>query len=348
MSKALFPVTYSTLRVDVLTTDVLAHYPIGPIGECRMWTRGMSDVYLVKTAQQQYILRVSHAHWRSFEDIQFEMELLEFLHQKQIPVSHPLRCHDGQLVFVVHAPEGDRYATLMTYAPGEIPLGDFNQTQSHSLGQILAKMHLTSQDFAPTVDRRPLDLAHLVDQSLEIILPQVQNPATIAVLQSTSKQLHQELRSLPSTPPFWVVCWGDPHSGNVHCTSDQQMTLFDFDQCGYGWRAFDVAKFLQMALCSGMRYSVRDAFLDGYQSIQRLTEAEIAALQPFTQVAHLWRWAISLNYALIHEYSRLDNFYFLHRVEQLQMLKHHDWQLLQRQAAMAVAIAQPTTKCGAI
>ncbi len=330
MSNAVFPVSYSTLRVDVLTREVLNLYPIDAVQECRMWTRGMSDVYLVKTSQQDYVLRVSHAHWRSFEDVLFEMALLDFLDHRSLPVAHPLKTTDGRWVIVVNAPEGPRYVTLMTYAPGTVPIGDFDQTQSTTLGQILAKIHLTSQDFAPIVERRPLDLAHLVDQSLEIILPQLQNPAMIGGLQATAQDLHESLRSLPQTPPFWVVCWGDPHSGNVHCTSDQQMTLFDFDQCGYGWRAFDVAKFLQMALCTGMRYSVRDAFLEGYQSIQPLTEAEIAALQPLTQVAHLWRWAISLNYALIHEYSRLDDFYFRHRIEQLKMLKHHDWLALQR------------------
>ncbi len=335
MSNVVFPVSYSTLRVDVLTREVLNLYPIDAVQECRMWTRGMSDVYLVKTSQQHYVLRVSHAHWRSFEDVLFEMALLDFLDHRSLPVAHPLKTTDGRWVVVVKAPEGPRYVTLMTYAPGAVPIGDFDQTQSTTLGQILAKIHLTSQDFAPIVERRPLDLAHLVDQSLEIILPQLQNPAMIGGLQATAQDLHESLRSLPQTPPFWVVCWGDPHSGNVHCTSDQQMTLFDFDQCGYGWRAFDVAKFFQMALCTGMRYSVRDAFLEGYQSIQPLTEAEIVALQPLTQVAHLWRWAISLNYALIHEYSRLDDFYFRHRVEQLKMLKHHDWQALQRQTAIA-------------
>jgi Ser/Thr protein kinase RdoA (MazF antagonist) len=325
MSNVLFPVSYSTLRVDVLTSDVLAQYSIGPVQECRMWTRGMSDVYLVKTADQQYVLRVSHAHWRSFEDVLFEMALLDFLHQRSLPVAHPLPTHDGDWVLRVNALEGPRYVTLMTYAPGDVPIGDFNQTQSTTLGQILAKIHLTSQDFVPIVKRRPLDLNHLIDQSLEIILPQVQDAAMITMLQATAQDLHESLRSLPQTPPFWVVCWGDPHSGNVHCTDDQHLTLFDFDQCGYGWRAFDVAKFLQMALCSGMRYSVRDGFLDGYQSIQPLTDAEIVALQPLTQVAHLWRWAISLNYALVHEYSRLDRFYFRNRVEQLKMLKTHDW-----------------------
>jgi Ser/Thr protein kinase RdoA (MazF antagonist) len=340
MSNALFPVSYSTLRADVLANQVLTQYPIGPIRDCQLWTRGLSDVYLVKTAEQQYILRISHVHWRSQSDIQFEMELLDFLQQRQIPVAHPIATTAGEFLFPIAAPEGRRYATLMTYAPGSIPLGDFNQIQSHTLGHTLAQMHVASADFVPTTDRQPLDQAHLIDESLAIILPQLQDPAMIASLAATRDQLHAALRSLPQTPPFWVVCWGDPHSGNVHCTSDRQMTLFDFDQCGYGWRAFDVAKFLQMSLCSGMRYSVRNAFLDGYQSVLPLTEVELAALRPLTQVAHLWRWAISLNYALIHEYSRLDNFYFLHRIEQLKMLNHHDWKAMHLTGQLAQSLAQ--------
>jgi Ser/Thr protein kinase RdoA (MazF antagonist) len=302
-----------------------------------MWNRGLSDVYLVKTADQPYILRVSQAHWRSRADIEFEMALLEFLHQRHIPVSYPLETYDRQAILEIKAPEGQRFATLMSYAPGEIALGDFNPVQSHALGATVAKLHIATTDFHTTIDRQPLDLEHLVDQSLEIILPHIQNPATVAALRSTGEQLHAALYGLPQEAPFWVICWGDPHSGNVHCTADQQMTLFDFDQCGYGWRAFDIAKFLQMALCSGMRYSVRDAFLEGYQSIQPLVDEELAALTPLSQVAHLWRWAISLNQALIHEYNRLDNLYFLHRIEQLKMLKSYDWQALQLQTQRLAA-----------
>jgi Ser/Thr protein kinase RdoA (MazF antagonist) len=332
MANSHFPVTYSTLRADVLATHVLTHYAIGPVVKCCLWTRGLSDVYIVKTDHQQYVLRVSHAHWRSRADIHFEMALLDFLQQRHIPVSHPLATHEGELLLEINAPEGSRFATLTTYAPGEIPLGDFNKIQSEHLGKTLAQLHIATAEFHTTIDRQPLDLNHLIDQSLDVILPQVKNPTTAGVLTAIRDDLHNALRSLPQEAPFWVICWGDPHSGNVHCVTDQQMTLFDFDQCGYGWRAFDVAKFLQMALCSGMRYSVRDAFVNGYQSIQPLTDEEITALTPLTQVAHLWRWAISLNHALMNEYSRLDNFYFLNRIEQLKMLKTNDWQSLQQRS----------------
>ena len=127
--------------------------------------------------------------------------------------------------------------------------------------------------------------------------------------------------------PYWGICWGDPHSGNVHFTEDNQMTLFDFDQCGYGWRAFDIGKFLQVSLQSGLSRKVRDAFLEGYQTIETLSQIELSSLQAFTQTAYIWSWAICLNTMKMHNYSRLDPFYFSHRLERLKRLKSGDWQL---------------------
>jgi len=114
---------------------------------------------------------------------------------------------------------------------------------------------------------------------------------------------------------------------NAHFTPTGEVTLFDFDQCGYGWRAFDIAKFLQVSLRTGISKQVREAFLSGYQTVCELTEKELASLQALTQTAHLWVWAISLNAARLHNYSRLDESYFTQRLEQLKRLKSPDWQL---------------------
>jgi Ser/Thr protein kinase RdoA (MazF antagonist) len=124
-----------------------------------------------------------------------------------------------------------------------------------------------------------------------------------------------------------VVCWGDPHSGNAHFTPDNSVTLFDFDQCGYGWRAFEMAKFLEISLRTGTSRKIRDAFFNGYQAIEPLTEFEVNSLQAFTQVAHFWVWSISLSFAKIHNYSRLDRTYFSLRLERLKRLRAPEWQL---------------------
>ena len=107
-------------------------------------------------------------------------------------------------------------------------------------------------------------------------------------------------------------------------TPDNRLTLFDFDQCGYGWRSFDIAKFGQVCLQTGLSHQVRAAFLSGYQAIAELTSWEIECLPALTQVAHLWAWAISLSTAQHYDYSRLDRHYFRQRLEHLKCLKSHD------------------------
>jgi Ser/Thr protein kinase RdoA (MazF antagonist) len=326
MSDDLFPVIYSTLSNEALITKILPSYEIGPVTRCQFWNRGLSDVYLVETQASPYILRISHLHWRSKSDIDFELELLDFLQQNQIPIAHPLRTKDGELAIEINAPEGKRYASLFIYAPGKVPLGDLNLVQSQKLGETVAKLHLTGENFHSCADRHPLTLKYLLDDSLAIIAPFLK-AQDLEYVEAAIAQIKLQLQDFPQAPPFWGICWGDPHSGNAHFTDDNQVMLFDFDQCGYGWRAFEIAKFLQVALCTGVGKTVREAFLAGYQSVQEVTELEIASLQSFTQAAQIWRWAISVNHANIHEYSRLDDHYFTVRLEQLKRLKSPDWQL---------------------
>ncbi len=328
MTQGVFPVIYSTLAPRALIEQVLSQYQLGLVTRCLLWNRGLSDVYVVETKNEQYILRVSHHHWRSQADIQFELELLDFLHQHFLPVAYPLKTKDGRLFVVIHALEGDRYAALFPYAEGKVPLGDFNITQSEHLGETLGKLHQTAINFRSQAQRQPLTLQYLLDDSFDIIAPFLQHRSCdLNYLQGAIAKIKQQLQNLSQEPPLWGICWGDPHSGNVHFTADNRLTLFDFDQCGYGWRAFDLAKFLQVSLRAGISRQVRDAFISSYQTVQPLTDEELGALQALTGVAHLWVWAININTACIHSWCRLDDSYFTQRLEQLKRLTCQDWQL---------------------
>lgn len=254
MTTPFFPVTYSTLACDALVSRILPHFEIDDIANCKLWHRGLSDVYLVETTTKMYVLRVSHAHWRTKPEIDFELELLVFLQQRQIPVARPLRTIDSQLSIEIVAPEGKRYAALFDFAPGQVPLGDLSQNQGQTLGETIGRLHQVATDFHSRAYRQPLTLDYLLDDSLEAIAPFLQHrPQDHEYLVEVISEVKKKLQGLPKDPPFWSVCWGDPHSGNVHFTDDNHVTLFDFDQCGYGWRAFELAKFLHVSARTGMQ-----------------------------------------------------------------------------------------------
>lgn len=324
----IFPVIYSTLSPQAIVSRLLPCYEIGTVANCQFWHRGLSDVYWVETTATSYIFRVSHHHWRSKSEIEFELELLDFWRQQGLPVAHPIMTLSGELSIEIEAPEGNRYAALFPYAPGGVAVGDLNPTQSFRLGETVAKLHQTASTFRPRTFRQPLTLDYLLQDSFAAIAPFLQHRSPdLDELTQIVAHIEAQLQHLPQTPPFWVVCWGDPHSGNAHFTSDNSVTLFDFDQCGYGWRAFDIAKFLQVSLRTGIGKPVREAFLSGYQSVDELEEWELNALQALTQTAHIWMWAIDLNTACFCNWCRLDDHYFIQRLGQLKRLNSHDWQL---------------------
>lgn len=326
MTTQTLPVTYSTLAPQALVDLVTSAYKIEPVQSCYFWRRGLSDVYLIETHHHRYIFRISHCQWRSKADIDFELAVLDFFHQRCLPVAYPLRTVNDTLSIELDAPEGKRYASLFVYAPGSVAIGDLNVAQANKLGETVAKLHQAGLEFCCEEDRTPLTLAYLLDDSWHLIAPFLK-ASDRAYVEDAIAQIKHDLNHFPQTPPYWTICWGDPHSGNAHFTSDDQVTLFDFDQCGYGWRAFEIAKFRQVALNTGISRSVREAFLNGYLNVNSIAEFELAAIPALTQTAHLWAWSISLTYALRHNYSRLDECYFSVRLQQLKKLKSPDWQL---------------------
>lgn len=320
-------VTYSTLALEAVTTALASHYDIDEVRSCQFWYHGLSDIYRVETDTALYIFRISHHHWRSRSEILFELEFLTFLRRHELPVASPLPTSTGELCLEITAPEGVRYGTLFEYAEGSVPIGDFDCTQSHKLGETVAKLHTIGQNFTPRNQRPSLTPQFVIDESLNIIAPFFdKRPWDWQTLLTITERSKEQLQHLPTTPPYWTVCWGDPHSGNTHITEHNQLTLFDFDQCGCGWRAFDLAKFRQVSLQAGCSHKIRSAFLQGYQTVSPLSQIELDALQALTIAAFVWGWGIHLNRAICFEYSRLDDRYFTRRLEQLKQLHSYDWQ----------------------
>jgi Ser/Thr protein kinase RdoA (MazF antagonist) len=71
---------------------------------------------------------------------------------------------------------------------------------------------------------------------VESMLP----PTELAVVERF-RDLMAHLRTLPKGPESYGLIHQDFHAGNFLVDDDGQFTLFDFDDCVYGWYAYDVA-----------------------------------------------------------------------------------------------------------
>ena len=76
---------------------------------------------------------------------------------------------------------------------------------------------------------------------------------------------------------------------NVLVAPDGRLTLLDFDFCGPGWRAFDVATYLHVARDERATEASGRDFLAGYQEVRPLADWELAAIPLFVAVRELFR-----------------------------------------------------------
>jgi Ser/Thr protein kinase RdoA (MazF antagonist) len=279
-----FPVTHSTISVKALTTDILPKYNLGTVIDCRLLCLGLNDTYAVKTENgEQYIFRVYRAGWRSLSDIAYELDALSHLNCKSVPVAKPLPQQDRQLTQTLLAPEGTRYAVLFTYAPGkDLSYEAEAEMEVFNYGKTAARIHNATQDFTSLNPRCSIDLDYLLNTPLKSIAPLLSHrPEDWEYLQYLADKIRGQLVELPIDELEQGFCHGDFHGGNAHISNDGVITFFDFDCCGWGWRAYDIAVFKWGARLRGKEKEYWEPFLKGYQAERTLKDIDLRAVHLF-------------------------------------------------------------------
>jgi len=299
-----FPVIQSLLSTTTLMSVVLTDYDIGHLIDCKLLSHNLNDTYLVYTTDHKYILRIYQAPrpagrtWRSESDILYELDLLLHLNRKGISVSIPLARKDGTFIRTIHAPEGPRVAVLFTYAPGEsLTPPKQNSASSTLYGHAIADMHAAADDFASPHPRFQLDLAFLLDTSLQTIQPVLAHSVDDwSYLLQLAHTLKERIALLPAQALDMGACHGDAQGGNANISGEHTLTFFDFDVSGRGWRAYDLAVFYWSAALGKYRLGRNDeqverlwaAYLAGYLERRPLSDLDIQAVPLFVAARHFW------------------------------------------------------------
>lgn len=309
-----FPVTHSILSANSLSAELLPAYELDREAECKLINRGLNDTYWVKTQSEKYILRAYRSGWRSQSDILFELDVLLHLKQKGIPVSYPVPRKDGQLVQSVLAPEGVRMIVLFSYAPGKEPNHETpEENQDYLYGKSAAQIHAASDDLQSQHPRFALDLDYLLSKPLHSIEPLLSHrPADWAYLQTLAERLRQDVLKLPPEKLERGFCHGDFHGGNVHVTPDGTYTFFDFDCCGMGWRAYDMAVYRWGTNWDGNTKARWEHFLRGYQEVRQVTELDLQAVNSFVAIRQFWLMGLHTSNGQDWGFGWMNDTYFDH------------------------------------
>lgn len=280
-------VTRSILSPKTLLKVAEAWYPIGRPAHCRLLACGQSDSYELTTGDGHYVLRVYRARVHSLSEILYELKLLRHLAQKNAPVSMPLRCLDGALTRAIPAPEGVRRMAVFTYAEGR-PLVWDNNSHPYLAGRVVGMFHVASDDFTSPHDRRSLDQKHLLDDPVNAIRPYLDHRRNDwKYLCRVVERIRERWTSSAQAGLDWGVCHTDLSGGNIHIAPDGQLTIFDFDGCAPGYRAYDLVAVYWMTryLKSSQMW---DSFIRGYREQRPLSNRDLAAVRLFDGVRRIW------------------------------------------------------------
>lgn len=261
----------------------------GPI-TCKLLRSYTNDVYSIRHIEHQYVLKIYGIHWRTGFEIEYEVELLDFLIRKGLRIAEAVTGVNRQKVYTIPTTAGSQCAVLFEFAEGEKPQPPFSNALYYAFGQSIARLHKLSNDFKTQHARRPLDLACTVDAPLELALPCIAKDEDRTVLKVIANTVKTKLTELSLTGLDWGPIHGDATLDNLHVTEEGAIVLYDFDSCGFGWRAAD----LQGWAKSSSDYTSRWlAFQKGYRSVREINAPDLEAA-PYLAIA--WQiWGLQID-----------------------------------------------------
>ncbi|PZD95851.1 hypothetical protein DNH61_10395 [Paenibacillus sambharensis] len=291
-------VQYSTFDTQAVKDFIQEQYTIGTVTRCHYLLRGMNDTYLIETERGPYIFRIYRSSWRyDYETVAFELELLNYVHRTGVRVSLPVETRDKNDIHELEAPEGVRFGVLFTWAKGTA-IDMEAEEMCCRFGREAAELHSRASEFRPQSRRPDLDLHYLVDEPLKLIRKHMQDrPSELDRVERIASTLKNRVKEFSGLD--WGICHGDLHGANAHIDQNE-VTHFDFDLCGYGWRAYELAVFrftLELRYEEDKEVERRwQAFLDGYRSLRNIQECDIAAVPVFVGIRRLWLMSLSLEH----------------------------------------------------
>lgn len=299
-----FPLEVSVLSSDALCSYIKQQYFHRAFLSCRLFYRGIHDVYKVIAENEVYFFKIYRQGLRSIEEIESEIDLLNYLKTSDIKVVYPVSKKDKTFIGQFKTVNGIRYGVLYT----SVGMHDFDEIKetaesNENLGSYIASIHNAWDKCDFVINRPNLDSHSFIDDSMRAIrqFSSIYD-FDIDFLEEVAKKVKYKLANLTIGKPQYGICHGDLYGGNIRIDADNNPILFDFDFCGNGWRAYDISLY---ASPFGMgcdltklkkRELRRNQFLNGYNKIRTMTENEIKSIElfiPFRRIFNIGTLYIS-------------------------------------------------------
>jgi len=250
-------------------------------------------IYGYKKEGKDYILRISHASHRTYEELLSELDFVNFLANQHANVSIPILSINQHLVEKVEV--NDSYFTVSSYikANGERPNKDqFDETFFFNYGKTIGEFHRLTKVYMPDqviIKRFSWDNDPLFINARSYL------PDSDEIIYQRFKELMEHLNQIPKHTDNFGLIHTDIHMGNFF-VKNKELCVFDFDDCAYMWFVSDIA----IALFYYIEFSARDEknqlslseffmthFMRGYLSENSITKQDMKTMNDFLKLREL-------------------------------------------------------------
>lgn len=232
---------------------------------------------------EKRILRVAHDSHRGEKLIADEIDFLLYLSEHGARVSPPLPSPSGRYVESIRMGGDIFHAACFRRAFGRE--WEFSEKSTEAIGEATGLIHSLSRRYGRPARYHWFDNGYIKARALYI--PQRYGP----VLENARKLL-REIHALPRTEEDYGLIHGDINGRNYLVGDDDEVTLFDFDECQMDWYANDVA--IQLFYYTYVFEDVAERaefflqnFLRGYRKHAELTAADFDRLPLFLRLREL-------------------------------------------------------------
>jgi Ser/Thr protein kinase RdoA (MazF antagonist) len=255
---------------------------------CRLIKGTIRDTYLVESSTGRFVCSIYRRDGRSPAEIEAELDLLDFLDRHGAAVAPARASGTGGRLQAIDFPEGIRQAVLFRYVPGNHLGRQPDPEPARRYGRAIARIHALTDTYPRTLTRPGIGVAEIMDRPLSAFTEVVTHrPDDVAYLRAAADVLARRIERLPGDAPGYGLVHGDVIPSNAQVMPSGEIAVLDFDFCGFGWRAYDIATYLGEVQFWDASASVADAFLAGYEEIRPLAAWERTALPVLQAARHI-------------------------------------------------------------
>jgi Ser/Thr protein kinase RdoA (MazF antagonist) len=218
-----------------------------------------------------FVLRIHAPGQRSTNEIHEELQwLLAIRRDTNLMVPAPVPALDGSLIQEIPA-SGEatpRQCVLLHWVSGEFRDESLTLQDMQRVGVFMAQLHCHADQFVDSQASPPTRRALFCDANAWTDPPRNAtayfSSDELAMFAAAAQRVQMAVRELGESRDVFGFIHADLHQWN-YLFHDQDVRAIDFDDCGWGYLAYDIVVTL-----SYLETALQDALLAGYQSVRPL------------------------------------------------------------------------------